>query len=301
MTTRRQGAAQAAMKTGRGAGRGVATLAAAVWLGAAGAGLAAPSSAPAPAPRPGAAAGVAPAPVAAAVPGAQAHGVRIPAPRPGSAAPAAVSAAAPAAAAPAAPAAQGPAAPLDLAAVVNRALEKAEKAPAAAAPAPVPEGEIVRGARLPSPRPAGAHPASAPASGAARKPEGVPVPSARIPSARPADGAKGWDRTGFGLPDNVEHADVADDGPEIHPVAASLSSREVTEGARQGFPREGIAVIGIYGAPGQWRALMRFPAGGIDYVFPGQKIDGWTVARISGEEVELIQNGRSRAMRVPGR
>lgn len=99
--------------------------------------------------------------------------------------------------------------------------------------------------------------------------------------------------------DLTAHAanDMADDGPA--PARGAVAPGEVTGGTRSGFDSSGLALIGIFGAPGDWRALVRMPAGKVDYVQIGARIDGWQVAAISGKQVQLIRGLQSRILTVP--
>ena len=73
----------------------------------------------------------------------------------------------------------------------------------------------------------------------------------------------------------------------------------MTGGTRSGFDSSGLALIGIFGAPGDWRALVRMPAGKVDYVHVGSRIGDWHVAAIGAGRVELIRGLQSRMLTVP--
>lgn len=153
---------------------------------------------------------------------------------------------------------------------------------AAAAPAPSVRGAMILPRGMPAPRPVSTGSRSV----------GAPAPGTPIPSPRPRGVAAA---AAEAL--NADHVqDVADDGPEL-PVGA-VAPGEVTLGTRTGLA-EGVAVLGIYGSPGDWRALLRWPSGERDYAVLGGKVGGWTVVGISGEAVTLTKGRETVHLAVP--
>lgn len=147
--------------------------------------------------------------------------------------------------------------------------------------------------------PAAVIPAARPAA-AARKPfarAGEPV-LARAPTPRPT-GKRPVVIPAAYHQDLPAHAalDLADDGPD--PARNAIAPGEVTGGTRMGFAPDGLALIGIFGSPGDWRALLRLPSGKVDYVHIGARISDWQVVAISGRQVELVRGLQRRMLEVP--
>lgn len=163
--------------------------------------------------------------------------------------------------------------------------------PGVAAPAARAAAVQVGGVRLPAPRPRAQ--SGLARSGAVEAAAAQAFDNAPRPRPRPAG-------MGFVPPQDLTETaanDMADDGPA--PARGAVAPGEVTGGTRDGFPASGLALIGIFGAPGDWRALVRLPAGRVDYVHVGARIGGWQVAAISGKQVELVRGLQSRMLTVP--
>jgi hypothetical protein len=193
---------------------------------------------------------------------------------------------------------------------------------AGAAPAPdfAPTPTARPGAAAPAPA---ATPASPDGGAGVTATRGPRMPNLRIPVPRPpapsglsrsgaveAAAAQAFDilprprprptGTGSVPPQDLTAAanhDMADDGPM--PAHGAAAPGEITGGTRSGFARTGLALIGIFGAPGEWRALVRLPAGKVDYVHVGARIGDWQVAAINGRQVELIRGLQRQMLTVP--
>jgi hypothetical protein len=182
----------------------------------------------------------------------------------------------------------------------------AEAAAPASAPAPAPRPGAAKMARPPS------APALMPGGAALR---GTPVPAARPrlgappgvrvaarPDGRAAASAPPIARPratkAIFVPDPPAHSesDLADDGPDTAHGASAPG--EVTGGTRLGFAAEGIALIGIFGSPGDWRALLRLRSGKVDYVHVGARLDDWRVVAISARQVEMARGLQRRMLEI---
>jgi hypothetical protein len=153
------------------------------------------------------------------------------------------------------------------------------------------EAVVIGGVRMPVPRPRVAtNLTRSRTGGTAAAPAFDPTPR---PQPRP---------TGVGAvpPQDLTATaakDMADDGPV--PTHGATAPGEITGGTRDGFASTGLALIGIFGAPGDWRALVRMPAGKVDYVHVGARLGGWQVAAISAKQVQLVRGLQSRMLTVP--
>jgi hypothetical protein len=140
-----------------------------------------------------------------------------------------------------------------------------------------------------------ARPVAAPRKAVARAGQ---VVVARAPTPRPI-GPRAKAIPAAYAEDLPVHAalDLADDGPD--PDHNAVAPGEVTGGTRMGFAPDGLALIGIFGSPGDWRALLRLPSGKVDYVHIGARISDWQVVAISGRQVELTRGLQRRMLNVP--
>ncbi|TCP43286.1 hypothetical protein [Rhodovulum marinum] len=111
------------------------------------------------------------------------------------------------------------------------------------------------------------------------------------PAARPSD-----------LADRVASA-----APAVPPSAAAPAPRLPTSAnvARQATVENAINLrevnlIGVYGASGDRRALVRLPSGRYEKVKVGDRIDGGRVAAIGESQLRYVKNGRNVVLDLPG-
>ncbi|MGC9420046.1 MAG: hypothetical protein ACP5EN_13860, partial [Rhodovulum sp.] len=61
-----------------------------------------------------------------------------------------------------------------------------------------------------------------------------------------------------------------------------------------------VNLIGVYGASGDRRALVRLPSGRYEKVKVGDRIDGGRVAAIGESQLRYVKNGRNVVLDLPG-
>ncbi|MEE9455251.1 MAG: hypothetical protein V3V13_12855 [Paracoccaceae bacterium] len=81
------------------------------------------------------------------------------------------------------------------------------------------------------------------------------------------------------------------------PTSANVSREATIDG---GIDLNATSLIGVYGKPGEYRALIRQKGGVYTYVKIGDTLSGWTITAISENTVRIKKGSSNEVLRMPG-
>lgn len=98
-----------------------------------------------------------------------------------------------------------------------------------------------------------------------------------------------------------EEEEISVEIPDAGTAPAAIAPAPIRRAATvpEGIDLSATALIGIYGSPRSRRALVRLPTGTYMRLTRGDTIDGWAVAAIGDETVQLSKSGQNQVLRMP--
>jgi len=80
------------------------------------------------------------------------------------------------------------------------------------------------------------------------------------------------------------------------PTSANVARTATIE---NGINLRETSLIGVFGIPGSYRAMLRQRGGKYQMLEVGDKIDGWTIVAIAESEVRLKKGGKTKTLKLP--
>jgi len=122
----------------------------------------------------------------------------------------------------------------------------------------------------------------------------------RLPNHRPRNFAKLVARTRASAPSERATAAVAvPRNQTVTPSAPTRGSVARLATTKNAINLRRTSLIGVYGSPGNRRALVRLSSGRYVKVKVGQRVDGGKVAAIGEGELRYVKGGRTVVLRMP--
>ncbi len=124
------------------------------------------------------------------------------------------------------------------------------------------------------------------------------VPTAFVPLHRPAGFADKVQAMAETIAEQARVTPTFTDAPRqvSLPTSANVARTATIE---NGINLRETSLIGVFGTPGDYRALLRQRGGKYTMVEVGNKIDGWTIVAIAESEVRLKKGGRNKTLKLP--
>ena len=124
------------------------------------------------------------------------------------------------------------------------------------------------------------------------------VPSTLTPLHRPAGFADRVQAMADAIAEQARVTPTFTDAPrEVNvPTSANVANTATIE---NGINLRETSLIGVFGTPGNYRALLRQRGGKYKMLEVGDKIDGWTIVAIAESEVRLKKGGRTKTLKLP--
>jgi len=124
------------------------------------------------------------------------------------------------------------------------------------------------------------------------------VPSTLSPLHRPAGFAERVKAMADAIAEQARVTPTFTDAPRTVdvPTSANVARTATIEG---GINLRETSLIGVFGTPGNYRALLRQRGGKYKMLAVGDKIDGWTIVAIAESEVRLKKGSRTKTLKLP--
>ena len=124
------------------------------------------------------------------------------------------------------------------------------------------------------------------------------VPSTRAPIHRPAGFADKVQAMADAIAEQARVTPTFTDAPRQVdlPTSANVARSATIE---NGINLRETSLIGVFGTPGNYRALLRQRGGKYKMLEVGDKIDGWTITAIAESEVRLKKGGKTKTLKLP--
>ena len=124
------------------------------------------------------------------------------------------------------------------------------------------------------------------------------VPSTRAPIHRPTGFADKVQAMADAIAEQARVTPTFTDAPRQVdlPTSANVARSATIE---NGINLRETSLIGVFGTPGNYRALLRQRGGKYKMLEVGDKIDGWTITAIAESEVRLKKGGKTKTLKLP--
>ncbi len=124
------------------------------------------------------------------------------------------------------------------------------------------------------------------------------VPSTRAPIHRPTGFADKVQAMADAIAEQARVTPTFTDAPRQVdlPTSANVARSATIE---NGINLRETSLIGVFGTPGNYRALLRQRGGKYKMLEVGDKIDGWTIVAIAESEVRLKKGGKTKTLKLP--
>jgi len=124
------------------------------------------------------------------------------------------------------------------------------------------------------------------------------VPTAFVPLHRPAGFADKVQAMAETIAEQARVTPTFTDAPRqvSLPTSANVARTATIE---NGINLRETSLIGVFGTPGDYRALLRQRGGKYTMMEVGDTIDGWTIVAIAESEVRLKKGGRNKTLKLP--
>ncbi len=124
------------------------------------------------------------------------------------------------------------------------------------------------------------------------------VPATLTPLHRPAGFAERVQAMADKIAEQARVTPTFTDAPrEVNlPTSANVANTATIE---NGINLRETSLIGVFGTPGDYRALLRQRGGKYQMLEVGDKIDGWTIVAIAESEVRLKKGSRTKTLKLP--
>jgi hypothetical protein len=124
------------------------------------------------------------------------------------------------------------------------------------------------------------------------------VPSTLAPLHRPAGFAERVKAMSDAIAEQARVTPTFTDAPRSVDVPTSANVAR-TATIENGINLRETSLIGVFGTPGDYRALLRQRGGKYQMLEVGDKIDGWTIVAIAESEVRLKKGGKTKTLKLP--
>ena len=124
------------------------------------------------------------------------------------------------------------------------------------------------------------------------------VPSTFAPLHRPAGFADHVQSMADAIAEQTRVTPTFTDTPRQVDVPTSANVAR-TATIENGINLRETSLIGVFGIPGSYRAMLRQRGGKYQMLEVGDKIDGWTIVAIAESEVRLKKGGKTKTLKLP--